>query len=370
MHSHTWYANLGGHLAKLVHGIPHVATVHSLEPLRPWKAEQLGGGYALSSFCERTGLEAADAIIAVSARDARRHPRALPGDRPATRVTVIHNGIDTRRVPARPGTGRARARSGSTRTARSSSSSAASRARRGSPTCSTPPASSTRRRSSCSARARRTRPSSRRRSRAKVERAPRRRRTASSGSRRCSRGRELIQLLSHATRVRLPVGLRAARDREPGGDGLRDRRSSRRGRAASRRSSRTASPGCSSRSSASDDRSGEPADPPRFAHELAERVNALLADPARAPGARPGGTRACGRAVRLGCDRRARRGALPSASWTTAPVDAREDGLHVFACVIVTRQVGRCRGTSARSSARSASPAPDVAFSLRCAPRR
>ena len=51
--SHTWYAQLGGHLAKLRHGIPHVATVHSLEPLRPWKAEQLGGGYALSSWCER-----------------------------------------------------------------------------------------------------------------------------------------------------------------------------------------------------------------------------------------------------------------------------------------------------------------------------
>ena len=66
VHSHTWYANLGGHLAKLVHDIPHVATVHSLEPLRPWKAEQLGGGYALSSFCERTALEAADAVIAVS----------------------------------------------------------------------------------------------------------------------------------------------------------------------------------------------------------------------------------------------------------------------------------------------------------------
>ncbi|MEA2248649.1 MAG: alpha-maltose-phosphate synthase, partial [Solirubrobacteraceae bacterium] len=60
VHSHTWYANLAGHLSKLVYDIPHVATVHSLEPLRPWKAEQLGGGYALSSFCERTALEGAD----------------------------------------------------------------------------------------------------------------------------------------------------------------------------------------------------------------------------------------------------------------------------------------------------------------------
>lgn len=93
VHSHTWYANLGGHLAKLVHGIPHVATVHSLEPLRPWKAEQLGGGYALSSFCERTALEAADAIIAVS----QEHRRDLLACYPAIdpdRVSVIHNGID------------------------------------------------------------------------------------------------------------------------------------------------------------------------------------------------------------------------------------------------------------------------------------
>src|SRR5215212_1272945 len=66
VHSHTWYANLAGHLARLTYGIPHVATTHSLEPLRPWKEEQLGGGYHLSSFCEPTALEAADAIIAVS----------------------------------------------------------------------------------------------------------------------------------------------------------------------------------------------------------------------------------------------------------------------------------------------------------------
>ncbi len=92
-HSHTWYANLGGHLAKLVHGIPHVATVHSLEPLRPWKAEQLGGGYALSSFCERTGLEAADAIIAVSWEHRRDLLTCYPSIDPE-RVSVIYNGID------------------------------------------------------------------------------------------------------------------------------------------------------------------------------------------------------------------------------------------------------------------------------------
>ena len=87
MHSHTWYANLAGHLAKLLYGIPHVATVHSLEPMRPWKEEQLGGGYAVSSFCERTALEAADAVIAVSREQARDvlacYPAIDPGARAA-----------------------------------------------------------------------------------------------------------------------------------------------------------------------------------------------------------------------------------------------------------------------------------------------
>ena len=103
VHSHTWYANLGGHLAKLVHGIPHVATVHSLEPMRPWKREQLGGGYALSSFAEQTGLGAADAIIAVSAAHLREilicYPEIDPG-----RASVIYNGIDTDEYRPDPGT--------------------------------------------------------------------------------------------------------------------------------------------------------------------------------------------------------------------------------------------------------------------------
>lgn len=92
-HSHTWYANLAGHLAKLMWSIPHVMTIHSLEPLRPWKAEQLGGGYALSLFCERTAVESADAVIAVS-KGVRKdilecYPSVVP-----ERVHVIHNGID------------------------------------------------------------------------------------------------------------------------------------------------------------------------------------------------------------------------------------------------------------------------------------
>jgi starch synthase len=94
VHSHTWYANLAGHVAKLLHGVPHVVTTHSLEPLRPWKAEQLGGGYALSSWCERTAVEAADAVIAVSDGMRRDVLAAYPSLHPG-RVRVVHNGIDT-----------------------------------------------------------------------------------------------------------------------------------------------------------------------------------------------------------------------------------------------------------------------------------
>ncbi|SDJ47383.1 glycogen synthase [Streptomyces indicus] len=94
VHSHTWYANLAGHFAKLLYGIPHVMTSHSLEPLRPWKAEQLGGGYALSSWAERTAVEAADAVIAVSHGMRADILESYPAVDP-DRVHVIHNGIDT-----------------------------------------------------------------------------------------------------------------------------------------------------------------------------------------------------------------------------------------------------------------------------------
>jgi starch synthase len=94
VHTHTWYAQYGGHLAKLVWGIPHVATVHSLEPLRPWKEEQLGGGYRLSSYAERTALEHADAVIAVSNGTRGDIMRVYPDIDPA-RIHVIYNGIDT-----------------------------------------------------------------------------------------------------------------------------------------------------------------------------------------------------------------------------------------------------------------------------------
>ncbi|MDX6356314.1 MAG: alpha-maltose-phosphate synthase [Streptomyces sp.] len=94
LHSHTWYANLAGHVGKLLHGIPHVLTAHSLEPLRPWKAEQLGGGYALSSWAERTAMESADAVVAVSDGMRRDILSCYPVLDP-DRVHVIRNGIDT-----------------------------------------------------------------------------------------------------------------------------------------------------------------------------------------------------------------------------------------------------------------------------------
>ena len=100
-HSHTWYANFAGHLAKLMWSIPHVMTIHSLEPLRPWKAEQLGGGYALSLFCERTAVEAADAVIAVSRGVRNDVLECYPSVDPA-RVHVIHNGIDPEIYKRRP----------------------------------------------------------------------------------------------------------------------------------------------------------------------------------------------------------------------------------------------------------------------------
>ncbi len=93
VHSHTWYANFAGHLASLLHGIPHVVTAHSLEPLRPWKAEQLGGGYAVSSYIEKTAYENAAAVIAVSDGMRRDILRSYPSLDPA-KVRVIYNGID------------------------------------------------------------------------------------------------------------------------------------------------------------------------------------------------------------------------------------------------------------------------------------
>jgi starch synthase len=103
VHSHTWYANFAGHTASLLHGIPHVLSAHSLEPLRPWKAEQLGGGYRLSSFAERTAYEGAAGVIAVSAGMREDILRAYPSVDPA-KVHVVHNGIDIEQWTPNPAT--------------------------------------------------------------------------------------------------------------------------------------------------------------------------------------------------------------------------------------------------------------------------
>ena len=94
VHSHTWYANMGGHLAGLLAGVPHVVSAHSLEPLRPWKAEQLGGGYGISSMAEKVAYEGAAGIIAVSAGMRKDILKAYPSVDP-DRVHVVHNGIDS-----------------------------------------------------------------------------------------------------------------------------------------------------------------------------------------------------------------------------------------------------------------------------------
>ncbi|MET4780286.1 glycogen synthase [Glaciihabitans sp. UYNi722] len=96
VHSHTWYANAAGRLAQLLHGIPHIVTAHSLEPLRPWKAEQLGGGYRVSSWIERDAFTSADAVIAVSHGMRKDILRSYP-TLDEQRVSVVHNGIDLER---------------------------------------------------------------------------------------------------------------------------------------------------------------------------------------------------------------------------------------------------------------------------------
>lgn len=104
IHSHTWYANMAGHLGKLLHGVPHVLSAHSLEPLRPWKAEQLGGGYRVSSWAESTAYHGADAVIAVSDGMRRDILECYPDVDPAT-VHTVHNGIDTQTWTPQTSTG-------------------------------------------------------------------------------------------------------------------------------------------------------------------------------------------------------------------------------------------------------------------------
>jgi glycogen synthase len=101
VHTHTWYTNFAGSMAKRIYGAKLVATVHSLEPLRPWKREQLGAGYELSSWMEREGLLACDAVIAVS-RDMKTDIQKVYPI-PASRVAVIHNGVDPQKYYPRDG---------------------------------------------------------------------------------------------------------------------------------------------------------------------------------------------------------------------------------------------------------------------------
>jgi starch synthase len=101
VHTHTWYANMAGHVASLMHGIPHIMSAHSLEPLRPWKAEQLGGGYHISSWVEKSAIESAAAIIAVS--DAMRNDllSSYPDVDPA-KVHTIRNGVNAQKFSPHP----------------------------------------------------------------------------------------------------------------------------------------------------------------------------------------------------------------------------------------------------------------------------
>ena len=129
VHSHTWYANFAGHVASLLYGVPHVISAHSLEPLRPWKAEQLGGGYAVSSWVEKTAYLAADAVIAVSAAMRDDVLASYPDDRPgqgARRAQRHRHRPTGRRCTTRTGS----ASSASTRTGRRWCSSAGSPGRR------------------------------------------------------------------------------------------------------------------------------------------------------------------------------------------------------------------------------------------------
>ena len=313
VHSHTWYANLGGHLAKLVHGIPHVATVHSLEPMRPWKREQLGGGYALSGFAERTALEAADAIIAVSAAHLRRDPHVLSRDRPGADERDLQRDR-RRRVPARSRHRRARA-------PRDRPGAAVGRLRRPdhAPEGARPSARGgardrPRAPSSSSVPARRTRPRSRVETAARMEAVRERARQRDLDRGDAAEARPDPDPQSRDG-VRLPVGLRADGHRQPRGDGLRGRRRRDRGRAASPRSSRTASPGCSSPTRRRPDGTGTPADPAALAagsrgtgQRAARRSGARRGDGPRGPGA--GDRRAS-----AGTSRRRRRWRCTSDCW-------------------------------------------------------
>ncbi len=275
VHSHTWYAALGGLLARLIHGIPLVVTAHSIEPLRPWKREQLGRGADVSAWAERAAIEAADAVIAVSAEMRRRpspplHDRARAGARHPERSRHRHlppggRPCANRAVRDRPG--------------------APLRALRGPdlPAEGSPPPDpgdpeprpgSPGRAVRRGARHARHRAGGRDRGGARPG--------GAAGSRvdpRDGRSSHRRGALLARGRLLLPVGVRAVRPDQPRGDGLRDPRGRDHGRRHSGGRGRRRDRPARSRRAGRERRHRRPRDPARFERDLAQALNALLADP-------------------------------------------------------------------------------------------
>ena len=283
VHCHTWYAHLGGILVKLAYGIPLVITVHSLEPLRPWKREQLGGGYDASSWVERTALEMADAVIAVS--QGTKDDVLAHFDVPEERIAIIHNGIDTDEYRPQEATDALRA-------ARHRPDRAVRAVRRAdhAPEGHRPPGPRDPRSSTPGTAGRALRRRARHAGDRRRDGGGRQARPGGQPGRHLDRrdGRQADSPPAVLARrgVLLPVGLRAVRDHQPGGDGLRDRGRRKRRRAASRRWSSTARLACWCRSNPAGGESFEPRDPDAFERDLAARINELMAD--RAAPARMG----------------------------------------------------------------------------------
>ena len=220
VHSHTWYANMGGHLAKLLHDIPHVVTSHSLEPHRPWKAEQLGGGYRVCSWAERTAYEAADAVIAVSNGSTAGRDRVVPEPRRGQGARRPqrhrHRLLPTPTPPPTCSSG-----SVSISIDRRRSSSAASPARRASRTSCAPRCNFDESAQLVLLAGAADTPELK----AETDEASPSCRAAATA---CSLVSEMLpreevrQVLTHSHGVRLPVRVRAARHRQPRGDGMRD----------------------------------------------------------------------------------------------------------------------------------------------------
>ena len=318
VHSHTWYANFGGHVASLLGGMPHVVTAHSLEPMRPWKAEQLGGGYRVSSFMERTAYEAADAVIAVSEGMRQDVLRSYPSIDPE-RVKVVHNGIDSQLWQRHRDDDTVRRHGvdpdgqvGHLRRADHPPEGPALPAAGGRPAAAGRAARAVRRRAGHPRdHGRGRRPDGR------PQGHPRGRRVDPRDA--AARGGRRTPLCCNG--FRLPVDLRAARHRQPRGDGVRAAPSSPPRPAASPRSSSTARPAGWCRSSRSRTAAAYPSTPDRFVADLAAALTDAVSDPARADRMGLAGRAAGRRLVLLGDHRRADQPGLPRRA---APADAEE----------------------------------------------